>query len=94
MIPGIEHGRYQMNTKRIRETMRVIQTPLDLSRMNLGRYIPGTCKDKLTYRLAKIGGPDQWLSRKRRSLGTAPRSPIVFREFTGNGVAEFEIYGI
>ncbi|CAG0891575.1 unnamed protein product [Cyprideis torosa] len=92
MIQRIQHGQYQVNTRRIRQTMRVIQTPLDRTKMDLGQYIPLACKGRPIYGLAKIGDPTTFLSRKRRSAGKDAVAPVLFREFAGNGVVEFEIY--
>lgn len=52
MIQKMSSGYYSVNTKRVRETMRVVQPPMD-DLSDLGEYIRQECMDKIAYRLEK-----------------------------------------
>lgn len=60
LIHKMWSGYYKINTKVIRETMRVVTPPLsDMS--NIGQYITRECDDKNVYKLEKYVGGGEYL---------------------------------
>lgn len=82
LIHKMWSGYYKINTKVIRETMRVVTPPLsDMS--NIGQYITRECDDKNVYKLEKYVG------------GVVKRSADLSKEakyahFAGKGIIEVD----
>jgi hypothetical protein len=57
MIGKIKNGYYDVDTEVIRESYRVVTTPLGkIDEQNLGIYISGECINFPVYRLEKMKG--------------------------------------
>jgi len=89
MLQKMSSGYYSVNTRRVRESMRVVQPPLtDFS--DLGEYIKQECMDKTTYRLEK--STQRIVKRSVAKGGDKESKP--FAETVGYYTIEYDIVNL
>lgn len=86
LVHKIWDGYYKVDTKVVRETMRVVTPPItDTS--EIGEYITSECQDMPIYRLEKyVGGVTKRSAR--------PEAQIKFGQFAGKGILELDIVNL
>lgn len=88
IVQKMWQGYYSVNTKRVRETMRVVLPPLDESELSeLGVYIQEECRDKTSFALTAEKPTGRIV--KRSAVSTLP-----FVEFTGLGTVEYDLVNV
>jgi len=90
MIEKMWKGYYTVNTKRVRESMRIVEPAID-DLSDFGEYIQQECQGKTTYLLEKMTGR----VFKKRSVSAVPHHEAVpFTEFAGVYTIDYDIVNL
>jgi len=88
MIEKMWKGYYTVNTKRVRESMRIVEPAID-DLTDFGEYIQQECQGKTTYLLEKMTGR----VFKKRSVSAQPHE-VPFTEFAGVYTIDYDIVNL
>ncbi|XP_054159867.1 integral membrane protein 2B-like [Oppia nitens] len=88
LVVKMKSGYYDIDTQIVRDLYRVVTPPITDFK-NLGYYIARECATLPTYRLERITSPVY-----KRSIDENENKKVIFSEFAGKGIHEFQIVNL